>query len=216
MNRKVVSFTCRQLDSLRLPVTIVFVCWSFLVAGQSRCRVGGVQLGRPQPARRERARTYELDADERRRDHVGSRTTVSIPAPWVGSLRSRAVCGCRSGLTSTHSAPCMVWRVAMTVVASSCRRGEHAPGLVTLPVYARAPVRRGPRASCSGFSPVPHAARRRAGGRRGSAACVPLRPWRSSCRAVLRSADRWRRTRVPLRDLRRLHQHPPYVRRALL
>jgi tetrahydromethanopterin S-methyltransferase subunit F len=29
--------------------------------------VGGVQLERPQPARNERARTYELDTDERRR-----------------------------------------------------------------------------------------------------------------------------------------------------
>jgi hypothetical protein len=40
---------------------------SFLVVAESRCRVGGVQLERPQPVWHERARTNELDADERRR-----------------------------------------------------------------------------------------------------------------------------------------------------
>jgi hypothetical protein len=44
--------------------------------------VGGVQLERPQPVRDERARTNELDADQRRRILVGSEEASSLRAGW--------------------------------------------------------------------------------------------------------------------------------------
>src|SRR5215831_3789536 len=66
-------------------------------------------------------RTNELDADERRLI-IGS-GEGSFRAGGEGSCYPR--CGWRSGLASTHRA---------RPVAGSCRMGERARGLVTLPV----------------------------------------------------------------------------------
>jgi hypothetical protein len=74
-------------------------------------------------------------------------------------------------------------------LAGSCRESELARGLVTLPVWG---VLRWPCWRPVPPGPVPGL--RRAGARRGSAACGRSRWWRSSSRASLRSSGRWRRT----------------------
>jgi hypothetical protein len=119
----------------------------FLVAARGHA---AAQEGSCWSARsREAARTNELDADERRLI-IGSEEG-SIPAGCEGShVPGR---GWRRGLTSTHPAPRAEMqrrhdhvsgdRAAQSndrawLVAGSCRLGERARGLVTLPVVEAA------------------------------------------------------------------------------
>ncbi len=104
--------------------------WSLLLVvprrRRSRSRVGGVQLERPQPVRNERARTYELDADERRRIMGREDDRVGF---WVGGLgvvrAPGRLRGGRSGLTSTHSAPAWLARRHDRVSGGGAAQSNH-------------------------------------------------------------------------------------------